>query len=184
MGDINLDMSRSKIFAAATYVCAGIGAVTGVHMTAATSTLGLIGAGAVGAVAGGMGIPLALTGVAVLGYVGFVGIKSTIKALKKEGAAVPLGMAIVGMSAAKALFVTPFTTLRDLGKKLTAPKTDEPQKPDSASASQSVNTPQAANRFFSRAKLKPLFEKARNPLRKKPATPAPKPKNTPKPPSV
>ena len=183
MGDVNLDMSRSKIFAAATYVCAGIGAVTGVHMTAATSTLGLIGAGAVGAVAGGIGIPLALTGVAVLGYVGFVGIKSTIKALKKEGAAVPLGMALVGLSAAKALFVTPFTTLRDLGKKLINTKTS-PQKPDSAAATQGTNAPEAANRFFSRAKLKPLFEKALSPLRKKPATPAPKPKNIPKPPNV
>lgn len=121
MGDLNLDLTSSKRFLAIPYLSAAVGAVAGVHMTAATSALGLVTAGAVGAVAGGIGIPMAVVGVAVLGYVGFVGLRETIKAIKKEGPTVPLGMAVIGLSCAKALFVTPFQAaakiLKGFGKK-------------------------------------------------------------------
>lgn len=176
MGDMNMDMTRSKIFNAAVYTCAAIGAGVGI-MTYGGSTLGsLIGMGALGAVAGGVGVPLALTGVAVLGYVGYVGIKSTIKALKKEGAAVPLGMAIVGISAAKALFVTPFKALAGL----------LPKKDNDAQKSPAQSAPESADQtsgFFSRERLKQAFASALKPLRREKAPkPAPKPQNAPKPP--
>ncbi|MFN7113260.1 MAG: hypothetical protein ACK4PK_02765 [Alphaproteobacteria bacterium] len=182
MGDTNMDMSRSKIFNAAVYACAAVGAGVGA-VTYGGGTLGsMIAMGAMGAVAGGVGVPLALTGVAVLGYVGYVGIKSTIKALKKEGAAVPLGMAIVGLSAAKALFVTPVKALAGLLPK--KDKDNDTQKPPARSADSSSDQ---TSGFFSREKLKQTFAAALKPLRRektaKPA-PAPKPQNAPKPPAV
>jgi len=181
MGDTNMDMSRSKIFNAGVYTCAAIGAAAGA-VTYGGSTIGsMIAMGALGAVAGGIGVPLALTGVAVLGYVGYVGVKSTLKALKKEGAAVPLGMAIVGFSAAKALFVTPFKALAGLLPK--KDKDNDTQKPSAQSAPDD-SAGQAAG-FFSREKLKQAFASALKPLRKsKTPEAAPKPKNAPRPPAV
>ena len=182
MGDTNLDMTRSKIFNAAIYACAAGGAAVGAVTYGGGTALGMIGMGAAGAVAGGIGIPLALTGVAVLGYVGYVGIKATCKALKKEGAAVPLGMALVGLSAAKALFVTPFKALAGLLPKKDKDNNDT-QKPPAQSAE---NAAGAASGFFSGEKLKQTFAAALKPLRRektpRPA-PAPKPQNAPKPPA-
>lgn len=181
MGDTNMDMTRSKIFNAGVYTCAAIGAAAGAA-TYGGSTLGsMLAMGALGAVAGGVGVPLALTGVAVLGYVGYVGVKATFKALKKEGAAVPLGMAIVGISAAKALFVTPFKALAGLLPK--KDKDNDAQKPPAQSAPDDSNG--QASSFFSREKLKQTFAAALKPLRKtKALEAAPKPKNAPKPPAV
>jgi len=178
MGDTNMDMSRSKIFNAGVYTCAAIGAAAGA-VTYGGSTIGsMIAMGALGAVAGGVGVPLALTGVAVLGYVGYVGVKSTLKALKKEGAAVPLGMAIVGFSAAKALFVTPFKTLAGLLPK----KDNDAQQPPARTA---MESPGETSAFFSREKLKQTFASTLKPLRKsKTPEAAPKPKNAPRPPTV
>jgi hypothetical protein len=178
MGDTNMDMTRSKIFNAAVYACAAVGAGVGAVTYGGGTLAGMVGMGALGAVAAGVGVPLALTGVAVLGYVGYVGIKSTIKALKKEGAAVPLGMAIVGISAAKALFVTPIKALAGLLPK----KDNDAQQPPARSID---NSGDQTSGFFSREKLKQAFAAAINPLhREKTPKPAPKPKNTPKPPSV
>jgi len=178
MGDTDLDMSRSKIFNAGIYTCAAIGAGAGAVTFGGGTVAGMIGMGALGAVAGGIGVPLALTGVAVLGYVGYVGVKATIKAFKKEGAAVPLGMAIVGLSAAKALFVTPFKTLAGLLPKK-GNENDAQQPPAQGMDSAESST------GFGRAKLKQAFAAALKPFRKnKTPEAAPKPQNTPKPPAA
>lgn len=183
MGDLNLDMSKSTPFNLGIYACAAVGAAAGVATYGTGTLLSTLAVGAAGAVAGGIGIPVALTAVAVVGYAAYVGVAAALKALKKEGAVVPLGMAVVGFSAAKALFVSPFTAATGLGKKLFAGKPDQPATPDAPAASQSTgNTPSGVSAFFSKMKLKPLFEKALKPRITKKDKPAPKPKNAPPPP--
>ena len=180
MGNTNMDMTRSKIFNAGVYACAAIGALTGAIGYGGGTIGGIIGMGAAGAVAGGLGVPLALTATAVAGYVGYVAIKSTIKALKTEWAAIPLGLAIVGISAAKALFVEPVKKIHGL-----LHGSDNAQKPTARSVEDLGHTEAPAasgNSFFSKAKLRDAFAAVRLPqlLRK---TPKPKPQNAPKPPA-
>lgn len=179
MGNTNMDMTRSKIFNAGVYACAAVGALTGAIGYGGATVGGILGMGAVGAVAGGLGIPLALTATAVAGYVGYVAVKSTIKALKTEWAAIPLGLAIVGISAAKALFVEPVKKLHGMIFK------DSAQKPAARSVEDLGHTEapaQSSSSFFSKAKLRDAFAAVRLPqlLRK---TPKPAPQNTPKPPA-
>ncbi len=178
MGNTNMDMTRSKIFNAGVYACAAVGALTGAIGYGGATVGGVLGMGAVGAVAGGLGIPLALTATAVAGYVGYVAVKSTIKALKTEWAAIPLGLAIVSISAAKALFVEPVKKLhgmifKDSAQKPTARRVDDLGHTQTPAAS--------ASSFFSKVKLREAFAAVRVPqlLRK-----APKhaPQNAPKPP--
>lgn len=185
MGDLNLDMSKNAPFNIGIYACAAAGAVTGVVTYGTGTLLSTLAVGAAGAIAGGIGIPVALTAVAVVGYAAYVGVAAAVKALKKEGAVVPLGMAVVGFSAAKALFVSPFTATAGLGKKLFAGKPDTSAKPDAPAASHSTEaTPSGVSAFFSKMKLKPLFEKALKPRITKKSKPAPKPKNAPPPPTA
>lgn len=179
MGNTNMDMTRSKIFNAGVYACAAIGALTGAIGYGGATLGGVLGMGAVGAVAGGLGVPLALTTVAVVGYVGYVGIKSTLKALKSEWAAIPLGLAIVGISAAKALFVDPVKKIHGMLHGSTAA-----QKPTARSVEDMGHTEAPAasgSGFFSTAKLRDAFAAVRLPqfLRK-----TPKPQNVPKPPTL
>lgn len=168
MGDTNMDMTRSKIFNVGVYACAALGALTGAIGYGGGTVGGVLGMGAAGAVAGGLGIPLALTGVAVLGYVGYVGIKSTLKALKSEGAAVPLGLAIVGYSAAKALFVEPVKALAALLPK----KAQSPQQQPPARSVDDTATPSR----LQAGKLKSAFANIMKPLRKKSAASKAQPK--------
>lgn len=170
MGDTNMDMTRSKIFNVGVYACAAIGAVTGAVGYGGGTLGGILGMGAVGAVAGGLGIPLALTGVAVMGYVGYVGLKSTIKALKSEGAAVPLGLAIVGISAAKALFVEPVKSLHAL---LTRARDNNGHQSPPARSMDDAGSSSAAPSRLKAGKLKAAFAGILKPLRKK--SPAEKP---------
>lgn len=162
MGDTNMDMTRSKIFNVGVYACAIAGALTGAIGYGGGTVGGVLGMGAAGAVAGGLGIPLALTGVAVLGYVGYVGIKSTLKALKSEGAAVPLGLAIVGYSAAKALFVEPVKALAALLPQ----KEQSPQQPPARSVDDAAKSSR-----LQAGKLKSAFANIMKPLRKKSSAP-------------
>lgn len=171
MGDINLDMTKNKRFLAIPYTCAAIGAAIGLHTAAASSLGGLVTAGAVGAVAGGIGIPMALTGVAVVAYVGFVGLKETFKALKKEGAVVPMGMALVALNCAKALFVTPFQAAAKLfkgfGGKPKGSSQAAPSAPESKAPSK-VSDAKASNAFTKANEPAPSADK--------PTTPPPAPK--------
>lgn len=118
MGDINFDLSKEPRFRIVPYACAAIGAAAGVMMTSAVTVPGMIAAGAIGAVAGGIGLPV----VGVVAAIGGVAIwkmgKALVDTIKKEGPMLPLGMAVVGLSAAKTLFVSPFTEGWKLAKKL------------------------------------------------------------------
>ncbi len=183
MGDLNLDMSKSKAFSAGIYTAAAVGAGVGIATYGTGTLLSTLAYGALGAVAGGIGIPVALTAVAVVGYAGYVGIAAAAKALKKEGAVVPLGMAIAGYSAAKALFVNPVLSAQKLVKSL-LPKSDQDAKPDAPATTQSAAVQGSVSSFFQKIKLKPLFEKALSRKKNPAPKPAPQPKNTPKPPTV
>lgn len=134
MGNTNMDMTRSKIFNAAVYTCAAAGALVGAIGYGGGTAGGILLMGAGGAIAGGIGFPLALTAIAAVGYVSYVGIKSMFKALKSEGAAIPLGLALVGFSAAKALFVDPVKKLRGIILAARKPAATEPASARSASA--------------------------------------------------
>ena len=184
MGDLNLDMSKSKAFSAGIYTAAAIGAGVSVATYGTGTVLSTFAYGTLGAVAGGIGIPVALTAVAVIGYAGYVGIAAAVKSLKKEGAVVPLGMAVAGYSAAKALFVNPVLAASKLVKGL-LPKSNGDAKPEASATTQSATpTEGGISNFFKKMTLKPLFEKALS--RKKAPAPksAPKPKNVPKPPAT
>ncbi len=118
MGDINFDLSKEPRFRIVPYACAAIGATAGVMMTSAVTVPGLIAAGAIGAVAGGIGLPVAGVVVAIGGVALFKMGKALVDTIKQEGPMLPLGMAVVGLSAAKTLFVSPFTEGWKLAKKL------------------------------------------------------------------
>ncbi len=177
MGDTNMDMTRSKIFNAGVYACAAIGALTGAIGYGGGTVAGILGMGVAGAVAGGLGVPLALTAAAVAGYVGYVAVKSTIKALKTEWAAIPLGLAIVGISAAKALFIEPVKKIHGMifkgsEHKPTARSVENLGTADATAASRAS--------LFSKTKLRDAFSAVRlSQLQRK----TPKPQNAPKPPT-
>lgn len=134
MGNTNMDMTRSKIFNAAVYTCAAAGALAGAIGYGGGTAGGILLMGAGGAIAGGIGFPLALTAVAAVGYVSYVGTTSMFKALKSEGAAIPLGLALVGFSAAKALFVDPVKKLRGIIHAARKPAATEPASAHISSA--------------------------------------------------
>jgi len=179
MGDLNLDLSKSKAFSAGIYTAAAIGAGTSIATYGTGTVLSALAYGALGAVAGGIGIPVALTAMAVVGYAGYVGLAAAAKALKKEGAVVPLGMAVAGYSAAKALFVNPVL----LAKKL-LPTSNKQVKPDASAAAQTAAPRGKSSAFFQKVKLKPLFRKALSRKKSPAPKPAPQPKNAPKPPTA
>lgn len=183
MGDLNLDLSKSKAFSAGIYTMAAAGAGVGIATYGTGTLLSTVAYGTLGALAGGIGIPVALTAVAVVGYAGYVGIAAAAKSLKKEGAVVPLGMAIAGYSAAKALIVNPVLAAQKFVKGL-LPTSGGDAKPTTPATTQ-VSAPQGkASAFFQKIRLKPLFEKALGRKTSSASKPAPKPKNAPKPPTV
>lgn len=108
MGDVNFDLTKSKRFLFIPYTLGGAGALTGAFVTTATTLPGIATAAAIGLVAGGIGVPVAATAVAVAAYGCFIAAKALLHTLVKEGALLPLGAAVVGVSCAKALFYTPF----------------------------------------------------------------------------
>lgn len=184
MGDLNLDLSKSKAFSAGIYTAAAVGAGVSIATYGTGTVLSTLAYGAIGVVAGGIGVPVALTAIAVVGYAGYVGIAAAVKSLKKEGAVVPLGMAVAGYSAAKALFVNPVLAASKLVKGLLH-KSNGDAKPEAPAATQSTAAAQSSvSNFFKKIKLKPLFEKALSRKKSPAPKPAPKPKNTPKPPAV
>lgn len=179
MGNTNMDMTRSKIFNAAVYTCAAAGALAGAIGYGGGTAGGILLMGAGGAIAGGIGIPLALTAVAAVGYVSYVGTTSMFKALKSEGAAIPLGLALVGFSAAKALFVDPVKKLRGI---ILAARKPEPASARSASAQTGAEietTPKKPSRLkfvfsrMSRAQPQHTHEKHTKAAPKSPPPPAP-----------
>jgi len=168
MGNVNLDLSKSKAFVGVTYVCAAIGAIGGVHFAGAA--LGPLAAGAAGAVVGGLGLPAAVAGVALAGYVGFVGLKAAVSAAGKESVAVPLAAAVLAFSAAKAMFVTPFTAAGSLFKKLQpGQKKEEPASAPAAAPAAAAPAAEEKPSLFSKKGLKQFFaEKAAARQRPKP----------------
>lgn len=134
MGDVNFDLTKSKRFLFIPYTLGGVGALTGAIVTTATTLPGIATAAALGLVAGGIGIPVAATAAAVVVYGAFIATKTLLHTLVKEGAMLPLGTAVVGVSCAKALFYTPFkagfVSLKHLfNKKASAAKPDPAQQP-------------------------------------------------------
>ncbi|MBI3441887.1 MAG: hypothetical protein HY052_08860 [Proteobacteria bacterium] len=107
MGDINFDLTKNKKFLLLSYTLAAAGAVTGIALTSAATVPAIIVAGAVGAVAGGVGVPVVATAVAG-GAAGLFSLAKGWKRSMNELAVIPLGVAVVGMSSAKAMFGTPF----------------------------------------------------------------------------
>ncbi len=106
MGDINFDLTKNKRFLFIPYTLAAAGAAAGVATVIATAAVlpavpVLAAAGAFGAVAGGIAFPSALT--AAAGVFGFMASRQVT-----ELKVIPLGVAVVGGSCAKAMFVTPF----------------------------------------------------------------------------
>jgi len=179
MGQLDLDLSKSKLFSAGIYTAAAVGAVASAVTFGTGTALSALAYGALGAVAGGIGVPVALTAVAVVGYAGYIGLAAAAKALKKEGTMVPLGMAVAGVSAAKALLVNPVLGVHKLVKSI-LPKQDGDAKPAAPAAPQSAAPQEKASSFFQKVKLKWPFQKALD--RKEAPAPkaAPQPKNTPK----
>jgi hypothetical protein len=108
MGDINMDMSESALFRGVTYTCAAIGAVTGgLHFGG--GIVGTLIAGTAGAAVGGVCLPAA--GVLVGAGVYALG-KALIKSAKEVTPFMLLGTFAMAASSAKALFVTPYKSLR------------------------------------------------------------------------
>ena len=107
MGDLNFDLTKNKRFLLVPYTLAAVGAVAGIAMAGAATLPAIAAAGVIGAVAGGIGVPVAAT--ALLGGVaGLLGLAKGKGVAANEVAVIPLGMAFVGFSCAKAMFVTPF----------------------------------------------------------------------------
>ncbi|MEZ0263069.1 MAG: hypothetical protein ACAH80_18840 [Alphaproteobacteria bacterium] len=102
MGDVNLDFSKNPRFLVIPYGCAAIGA--GVAM----ATTGGAAAIAIGAVAGAIALPAVAVGVTVGAFALLAGVRKGVKEMMFEASMIPLGMALVAMNCAKALFVTPF----------------------------------------------------------------------------
>lgn len=107
MGDINFDLTTSKRFLFIPYSLGAIGAVTGAIVTTATALPGIATAAAIGLVVGGIGVPVAAVVAAVGVYGVFIAVKSLLNTAIKEGAMLPLGVVVVGVSCTKALFYTP-----------------------------------------------------------------------------
>lgn len=108
MGEMNFDLTRNKMFLAVPYTCAAIGAGVGLALAPIATPLGLAAAGVIGAVAGGIGLPVLGVAAGVCAYALCKGAKEVLTLAKKEGAILPIGMLFVGISSAKALFVIPF----------------------------------------------------------------------------
>jgi len=118
MGDINFDLSKNKRFIFIPYTCAAIGAGITAFMAPAFIPGGIVANIALGAIAGGIGLPVLATIAAVGAIVLIAAGKELFKVAKKEGAMIPLGIGIIGYSSAKALFVTPFKALNSGLKKV------------------------------------------------------------------
>ena len=128
MGNLNFDLSKEKRFKHITYACAAVGAAAAAITAPAAIPGGMVGYLVVGAIAGGIGLPIAAATVALGGIILFSAARELFKVAKKEGAALPLGIAIIGASSAKALFITPFSALRSVFNKKSAASKSAPAK--------------------------------------------------------
>lgn len=166
MGDVNLDFSRNPRFLVVPYGCAAIGA--GVAM----ATTGGAAAIAIGAVAGAIALPAVAVGVTVGAFALLAGVRKGYKEMLFEASMIPLGMALVAMNCAKAVFVTPFEAAWKWMK------SGDTKKDDSKPAAKTVvntNTPKlnnakAAGPFNANSNAKPAAEA---PKENKPAAPKP-----------
>ena len=138
MGDINFDLSRENRFKKMAYGLGALGAIAGgiggFALGIATAPLAIAGAAAVGAVAGGIVVPTAVTAVVGLAYAavkakitGLAQFTPTnrrkakmrrqsvigrafgkgLKSLKEDLGMTTLLAAVIGISSTKAFFVTP-----------------------------------------------------------------------------
>jgi len=166
MGDVNLDFSRNPRFLVVPYGCAAIGA--GVAM----ATTGGAAAIAIGAVAGAIAIPAVTVGVVVGAFALLAGVRKGVKEMMFEASMIPLGMALVAMNCAKAMFVTPFEAAWKWMKSGDAKKDDA--KPSAKTVvntnTAKINNAKAAGPFNANSNAKPVVEA---PKENKPAAPKP-----------
>ena len=175
MGDINFDLTESERFNYIVYGCAAIGGAIGAFAVPSAPAIAIAAHVAAGAVVGGIGLPLAITGVALGGLILGKTVKEIWKSVKTEATALPLAVAVIGISSAKAMFVSPLKVIKNcfnshiLGKK----DNDEEATPSTTPAAKvdlKLTKKESQKDFNSGA------EKKKKPAKKAKNTPKSKPK--------
>lgn len=124
---------KKLILAAA--ACAGAGAIAGVMFSPATSVLGMVAMGAVGAVSGGVILPVAGIGL-------FFGGKALMHFAQNDGAKIAVLGLLLGLGIAKALFVTPVQAAKEkIGSFFSKKKKQQPPSPAVHSAKDATLSP-------------------------------------------
>lgn len=150
MGNVNLDLSKSKPYKYLAWSCAAVGAGVGVHMAGAVTVGGMIAAGVTGGIVAACTIP---TVVGVTGVALFMVGKSLLKFVKDEAPLIPLMGIMIGYSSLRAL-ADPFVS----GAKWVMRKTRKGNS-EAAAPRAAIASPQDVPSKLAALRLPEIFKK-------------------------